>query len=330
MAESKKIQVQITKNLVGQRADVALASTGFLTSRSQIKKIFLDKKIVLNNCPIKPSHIMSLDDILIVEVPEQKDLSLEPYDFPLDVVYEDPEVIVINKPAGLVVHPAHGHTNDTLINALIAHQKNLSPGSSPFRPGLVHRIDKDTSGLLVLAKTEKVHNSLARQFLKKTVHRIYHAIVFGQLREDTGTITSQIVRSESDRKKFMATDAPVGKHAITHYKVLQQAPHFSFVQLKLETGRTHQIRVHMSHIGHPIVGDNTYNGKKRANNLASQELKKLILEMPRFALHAKELAFTNPINNQRLSFSCPWPADLQKLFELCHFENNLVESSIIK
>lgn len=326
MAESKQLQVQVDEKLSGQRADVALASTGFLTSRSQVKKIFLDHKVTINSLPIKPSYILTFGEILNIEVPEQKDLSLEPYDFPLDIVYEDHDVIVINKPSGLVVHPAHGHTNDTLVNALIAHQKNLSPGSSPFRPGLVHRIDKDTSGLLVLAKTEKVHNSLARQFLKKTVHRVYHAIVFGQLKEPKGTITSQIVRSESDRKKFMASaDVTVGKHAITHYTVLEQAQHFAFVELKLETGRTHQIRVHMSHIGHPVVGDDTYNGKKRANHLASQELKKLILEMPRFALHAKELGFTQPILQQRLHFTCPWPKNLLKLFELCHFDKKHLE-----
>ncbi|MBY0314387.1 MAG: RluA family pseudouridine synthase [Bdellovibrionales bacterium] len=321
MAESKKFLIKIDENLAGQRADIALASTQ-LATRSQLRKIFVDNKVTLNAQKIKPSHLLKVGDQIEVELPEIQELSLEPYDFPLDIVYEDDEVIVVNKPAGLVVHPSHGHYNDTLINALMAYQKKLSTGSEAFRPGLVHRIDKDTSGLLVLAKTEKTHNSLARQFIKKTVHRVYLAIVFGNLKEAEGTIRTNIVRSDSDRKKFMATEESLGKHAITHYRVLQQAPHFAFVQLKLETGRTHQIRVHMSHIGHPIVGDDTYNGKKRANNLASQELKKLILSMPRFALHAKELGFTQPVKNQRLEFKCPWPKDLTALFDLCHFQRD--------
>jgi 23S rRNA pseudouridine1911/1915/1917 synthase len=204
------------------------------------------------------------------------------------------------------------------VNALMAHQKQLSPGSDAYRPGLVHRIDKDTSGLLVIAKNEKTHNSLARQFKNKTTHRIYHAVVFGRLKEQKGTIESFIDRSPADRKKFMSSDNPEGRWAVTHYEVLREGPHMSLVKLQLETGRTHQIRVHMSSIAHPIVGDDTYGGKKRANNLASQQLKKLILEMPRFALHAKELGFVHPGTQQRIYFDSAWPADLQDLLELSH------------
>jgi 23S rRNA pseudouridine1911/1915/1917 synthase len=320
MVESKTIKLTVAEDLVGLRADIGLAKAGVFNTRSQVKKIFTDKKVFVNGKYIKPSQILQLGDDIQVEVPLQLEEWLAPYDFPLDIYHEDDDVLVLNKPAGLVVHPAAGHRNDTLINALIAHHKTLSPGSSPYRPGLVHRIDKDTSGLLVLAKNEKTHSSLAKQFLRKTVHRVYWAIVFGCPKEKKGTITSYISRSPNDRKKFMATQESIGKHAITHYEVLQSTGAMSLVQLKLETGRTHQIRVHMSSIAHPIVGDETYGGKKRANSLASQQLKKLVLEMPRFALHAKELGFTHPVKQERLTFNSDWPEDLRELASLAHLE----------
>jgi 23S rRNA pseudouridine1911/1915/1917 synthase len=318
MGENKTIRLVVTENLANLRADIGLTQAGVFNSRSQIKKIFTDKKIHINGKYVKPSYLLQMGDEILAEIPLTPEESLEPYDIPLNIVFEDDDVIVLNKQAGLVVHPAHGHYKDTLVNALMHHQKVLSPGSDAYRPGLVHRIDKDTSGLLVIAKNEKTHNSLARQFKNKTVHRIYQAIIFGRLKEPTGTIQSFIDRSPVDRKKFMASDDPSGRWAITHYEVLREGPHMSLVQLKLETGRTHQIRVHLSSIGHPIVGDDTYGGKNRANNLASQSLKKLILEMPRFALHAKELGFVHPGTQQRISFDSEWPEDLKNLMELCH------------
>jgi len=316
MGESKHTQLVVAEELAGLRADIGLTKAGLYSTRSQIRKVFDDRKVLVNGRAAKPSQILELGDKVDVPLPQSAELELTPYDFPLDIVFEDDDLIVINKPAGLVVHPAHGHQNDTLINALIAHQKTLSKGSAAFRPGLVHRIDKDTSGLLVLAKNEDTHGRLAKQFARKTVHRIYHALVFGTPKEKTGTITTYIKRSETDRKKFMATDEPIGKHAITHYEVLQSGPALSLVKLQLETGRTHQIRVHVSHIGHPVVGDETYGGKKRAAHLANQTLKKLILEMPRFALHAKELGFAHPSTLERIYFDSSWPDDLKELLEL--------------
>ncbi len=320
MVDSKIIQLTVSDEIAGLRADVGLAKAGVFNTRSQVKKIFTDKKVFVNGKYIKPSQILVIGDSIQVEVPLQLEEWLAPYDIPLDILFEDADVLVLNKPAGLVVHPAAGHRNDTLINALIAHQKTLSPGSSPFRPGLVHRIDKDTSGLLVLAKNEKTHSSLAKQFLRKTVHRVYWAVVFGRPKEDKGTITSYISRSPNDRKKFMATQEAIGKHATTHYEVLKSTGVVSLVQLKLETGRTHQIRVHMSSITHPIVGDDTYGGKKRAHSLASQGLKHLIQDMPRFALHAKELGFTHPVKQERMTFDSPWPEDLKELLRLSHLD----------
>ena len=279
MGESKTLKLQVTENLANLRADIGLTQAGVFNSRSQIKKIFTDKKVFINGLYVKPSEILKLGDEIVVEVPLTTEETLEPYDFPLDIHFEDDDIIIVNKPAGLVVHPACGHYQDTLVNALMSHQKVLSPGSAPYRPGLVHRIDKDTSGLLVIAKNEKTHSSLARQFKNKTVHRIYQAVVFGKFKEKTGKIESFIARNPADRKKFMSSEDPSGKWAITNYEVLREGPHMSFVQLKLETGRTHQIRVHLSSMEHPIVGDDTYHGKNRANGLASQQLKKMIQSM---------------------------------------------------
>lgn len=319
---SRVVEITITEELAGKRADIGLTEAGMFHSRSQLKKIFGNQKVFINGKTIKPSYKLENGDQVRAEVPETAEDVLVPYDFPLDILHEDEELIVLNKPAGLVVHPANGHHDDTLINALLAHHKTLSKGSSPFRPGLVHRIDKDTSGLLVLAKTEEAHTSLAKQFARKTVHRIYHAVVFGVLKEISGSVSSYIIRSPNDRKKFMSSPGPEGKLAITHYEVLRASNHFSLVKLKLETGRTHQIRVHLSSLHHPVVGDDTYGGKKRAANLASQPLKKLILEMPRFALHAKELGFVHPRTHEFISFDSPWPDDLKSLLDL----TGLIES----
>lgn len=319
MGENKNIEVSIPIEHAGKRADTGLAEMSVVESRSQLKKLFSEGKILINKKKEKPSYILAAGDLVNLEIPLRLDETLIPYDIPLNIVYEDDHVLVIDKPSGLVVHPAAGHSHDTLINALLAHHKQLSSGSSPFRPGLVHRIDKDTSGLLVLAKDEKTHNSLARQFKNKTVHRKYIAIVFGKFKDEQSFVESYIARHPVERKKFMATTDSSGKWAKTHYKVLDEASHLSLIELLLETGRTHQIRVHMSHIGHPVVGDEVYNGKKRAQQFSNISLRHLIRDMPRFALHARELGFTHPIINKRLQFVSPWPENLKDLFSLAGF-----------
>jgi 23S rRNA pseudouridine1911/1915/1917 synthase len=326
MSASKFIELVITEDQANKRADVGLVELGVLDSRSQIRKLFTDKKVFVNGLYIKPSQILKIGDNVKVELPPPPEDPLSPYDFPLDIVFEDEHVLVVDKPSGLVVHPSPGHYKDTLINAVIHHRIQLSPGSENFRPGLVHRIDKDTSGLLVLAKDEKTHNSLARQFKNKTVHRKYIAIVFGALKEKTGSVETFISRNPDDRKKFMATEGPEGKWAKTHYKVLEESNHLSLVELVLETGRTHQIRVHMNHIGHPVVGDDFYNGRKRANNFSNIALRNHIKEMPRFALHARELGFTHPVINKRLEFVSGWPQNLDELFNLANFTIDLKQS----
>lgn len=323
MNESKIVELVVTAEQANKRADVGLVELGVLDSRSQIRKLFTDKKVFVNGKYIKPSQLLQVGDQIKVELPQPDLNPLTPYDFPLNIVYEDEHVLVVDKPSGLVVHPSPGHYNDTLINAVLAHHIQLSPGTEEFRPGLVHRIDKDTSGLLVLAKDEKTHNSLARQFKNKTVHRKYIAVVFGKLKEPEGFVESFIVRNPDERKKFMASPGPDGKWAKTHYKVLEASNHLSLIELVLETGRTHQIRVHMNHIGHPVVGDDTYNGRKRANNFANIALRNLIRDMPRFALHARELGFTHPVINKRLEFTSPWPENLKELYTLAGFTVDL-------
>lgn len=329
MGESKKVEVSIPSEHAGKRADVGLSDMAVVESRSQLKKLFSEKKILINGKIEKPSYLLNSNDQVQLDIPIRIEDRLIPYDIPLSIVYEDDHVLVVDKPSGLVVHPAAGHSQDTLINALLAHHIQLSPGSAPFRPGLVHRIDKDTSGLLVLAKNEKTHNSLARQFKNKTVHRKYIAIVFGKLTEPQSSVESFIVRHPVERKKFMADVGPEGKWAKTHYKVLEESSHLSLIELLLETGRTHQIRVHMSHIGHPIVGDETYNGKKRAQQFSNIPLRNLIRDMPRFALHARELGFTHPVMNKRLEFIAPWPENLKELFGLAGFTYTFDDKALL-
>jgi len=316
--ESKTLSVAST--LHNMRADVGLTKAGVVSTRSQSQKLISEGSVTVNGSPIKSSYKLQEGDSIEVILEAKPDIDIVPYDFPLDVVYEDEDVLLVNKPAGLVVHPAVGHRDDTLINALMARNTILSEGGAPFRPGLVHRLDKDTSGLLILAKNEEAHNFLAKQFLKKTIHRRYWALCFGSPRFDQGTYDSFLIRDPKNRKRFSTNDEGKGKRAITHYKVLQRSDHFSLLEMALETGRTHQIRVHLSTGDLPIVGDETYNGKKRAKNLKNLNLRKMISEMSRFALHAKELGFVHPSSKKQMMFTSKVAEDLHSLFDLCGIE----------
>lgn len=318
MTEEKRL-IKAAETLSGQRLDVALVTAGAFSTRSQAQKSISDKKVWINGKIEKASYKVQVGDDIEFEVSAPKSIELVPYDFPLDIVFEDEHVIVVNKPAGLVVHPAYGHESDTLINALLARHTKLAPSKDTFRPGLVHRIDKGTSGLIVLAKTEQAHYHLAKQFLKKTIHRRYWALSFNNRKISDGTIETYLTRDPKNRQRFIATDSEPGKFAITHYKVLAEYSSFRLFQLQLETGRTHQIRVHLSSIGNPIVGDDTYGGKNQAKNLKSQKLKKIILEMDRFCLHAKELGFNHPETKKDMKFDAPIPEDLHETFELGGF-----------
>jgi 23S rRNA pseudouridine1911/1915/1917 synthase len=298
---SEPIEWTVGTELAGQRIDKFI--TDALeedTSRTQIQQWIKDGHVTVNGKPAKPNYKLSLNDRIIVTVPEPIDVELAPEDIPLDVIYEDSDVIVVNKPRGLVVHPAPGHYSGTLVNALLHHCRDLSGINGVLRPGIVHRIDKDTSGLIMAAKNDKAHASLADQLKAHTVNRKYIALVHGNIQHENGTIDAPIGRDSHDRKMYTVTEKN-SKHAVTHFLVLERFGDFTLVELKLETGRTHQIRVHMKFIGHPLVGDPMYGKSKGTMNMEGQ------------ALHAAVLGFNHPRSDKPLLFEAPLPDDFEDL-----------------
>jgi 23S rRNA pseudouridine1911/1915/1917 synthase len=256
-------------------------------------------------------------EIILISLPRPPAPKVTPEDIPLDILHEDEALIVVNKPAGMVTHPAYANYSGTLVNALLHHSRQLSSVNQADRPGIIHRLDKETSGLLVVAKTDHAHAFLARQFAERTVDREYHAVVWGVFRKQQGTIEAELGRSKSDRKKIAVVAG--GKHAVTTYNVLQQFPWLAHVRLKLHTGRTHQIRVHLAHIGHPVFGDPTYGGRRIVSGPRSQtqkrEIQELLTLISRQALHAKTLGFVHPLTKKRLFFDSDLPLDMVTLLE---------------
>jgi 23S rRNA pseudouridine1911/1915/1917 synthase len=298
----------VSSEQAGVRLDRVLAQLDFISSRSRAAWLMDRGLVSLQGKPLKASFKAQTGDQIQIELPPQEASSLQPLDAPLDVLFEDDSLVVLNKPAGLVVHPAAGHQQDTLVNILLQHIDQLSMGFAENRPGIVHRLDRDTSGILVVAKNDLAHHHLAEQFRLKTAHRIYWAIVHGVPKLASGTITSHLARHPQDRKRFASNKAGQGKSAITHYKLLQSLPSdLSWLQCKLETGRTHQIRVHLSESGHPIIADPIY-GRRNERNPA-----------PRLALHACELGFEHPRTHQQMLFRVGWPAELRTWVETLGF-----------
>lgn len=277
-------------------------------SRSQIKQLLDGGNITVNGKTEKAKYKVKSGDVIRLEEPETRTLELRPENIPLDIVYEDDDVIVINKPQGMVVHPAPGHDEHTLVNALLYHCP-LSTINGTFRPGIVHRIDKDTSGLLMVAKNDKAHRSLAKQLKDKTNIREYVALVHGRIAEDEGTINAPIGRSLKDRKKQAVVKD--GRNAVTHFEVLKRYRDYTFVKCILETGRTHQIRVHMKYIGHPLVGDPLYGPKKTIKGNGQ-------------FLHAGKLGFVHPTTEKLLIFEAPLPKIFQECLEKLDKTNRLV------
>lgn len=313
-----KETLEASPDTIGMRIDKALATHPLIATRSQASRLLSRELVLFGDKPVKPSHVVRAGDVFQLLIPQIPTQTLVPYDFPLSIVYEDDDLLVVDKPSGLVVHPAYGHAQDTLVNALLHHTKNLSQGFAEMRPGLVHRLDKDTSGLIVIARNENAQRQLALQFQRKITHRIYRAIVFGRMKPGSGTIQSYLKRHPEDRRRSLSQSD--GKVAITHYRTLSEhASGLTLVELKLETGRTHQIRVHMTEAGHPIVGDSVYGADGRVKNLKSVALRKQIGEMKRFALHAFELGFYHPTQRKFIRLKSRWPADLMELVEHCSF-----------
>ena len=287
------MKLVITNEYVGIRLDKVLATILTDKTRNNILKLIEDGYVLVNGKTIKPSQKACLNDEIEIDEPEAKPLELEAENLNLNIVYEDSDVAVINKPKGMVVHPGAGVNSGTLVNGLLYEMDDLSDINGVIRPGIVHRIDKDTTGLLMIAKNDKASLSLTEQLKKHECHRIYHALVYGEIKEDKGRINAPIARSKEDRKK-MAVDKD-GKEAITNFKVLKRFKGFTYIECKLETGRTHQIRVHMEYIGHPLVGDRVY-GRKR----------KIISDQGQF-LHAKKIGFIHPTTNEWMEFDSELP-----------------------
>jgi len=315
------INIIVTDDDKGLRIDTFLTKKKKELSRTRVKKLILSKKLKLNHKILEdPSKKVITGDEILFEIPKPIKPSLKPFEYKLDIVHEDNDLIIINKPSGISMHPGAGNYDKTIVNALINYDnKNLSNIGDEFRPGIVHRIDKDTSGLIVIAKNNKCHEYLSNQFSKHTITRTYEALVWGKLRPQSGKIENLITRSSKNRQMMQVANTK-GKKAITYYKTLEvfennYSPTFSFIECKLETGRTHQIRVHMSHKGNNILGDKKYKKKfKKFKNIDS-ELEESILKLDRQFLHAKVLGFDHPVTGKYLEFSSNLPKDLGNLLK---------------
>ena len=318
----KTINLFVNEEESNQRVDAFINNKEKSLSRTRIKNLILKKNLKLNNqILISPSKKVSTGDQLSLEIPEPKLTSLKPYKFKLDIIYEDKDIIIINKPAGIVIHPGAGNYDNTIVNALMNYcGGNLSNIGDELRPGIVHRIDKDTSGLIVIAKNNFAHENLSIQFNKHSIKRVYQLLIWGKLRPQKGIIKTFIKRSTKNRQ-LMEVGITKGKIAVTNYKTLEvfennKTPTLSLVECKLETGRTHQIRVHMSYKGNNILGDKKYKKKfKKFKNIDSK-LEDLLLKLGRQFLHAKTLGFTHPVNGKEIEFSSFLPQELENILKI--------------
>lgn len=288
----------------GTRADVFLAAK-LGVSRSNMQKLLEDGRVKRGEKIIKANYKVRAGEMFVVDIPEPEPIEAVPENIPLDIIYEDNDVVVLNKARGMVVHPAPGNYTGTLVNALLYHCSNLSGINSAIRPGIVHRLDKDTSGIMIVAKNDAAHISLSQQIQSKTAVRTYLAVVRGNIKTDSGTIETQIARDKADRKK-MAVVKEGGRDAITDYEVLERFGKYTLVRCKLRTGRTHQIRVHMEYLGYPLVGDPKYSPMKTPFGIKGQ------------ALHSHTLEFTHPRTGERMKFEAPLPEDMHKIITRLH------------
>lgn len=288
----------------GTRADVFLAAK-LGVSRSNMQKLLEDGRVKRGEKIIKANYKVRAGEMFVVDIPEPEPIEAVPENIPLHIIYEDDDVVVLNKARGMVVHPAPGNYTGTLVNALLYHCSNLSGINSAIRPGIVHRLDKDTSGIMIVAKNDAAHISLSQQIQSKTAVRTYLAVVRGNIKTDSGTIETQIARDKTDRKK-MAVVKEGGRDAITDYEVLERFGKYTLVRCKLRTGRTHQIRVHMEYLGYPLVGDPKYSPMKTPFGIKGQ------------ALHSHTLEFTHPRTGERMKFEAPLPEDMHKIITRLH------------
>lgn len=296
-------ELHLVSDISEERIDKFLCANLDGLSRSYIQKLLKDGNITVGGQKVKANYKLSASDEITVLIPQPETLDILPEDIPLDILYEDDDILIVNKPKGMVVHPSPGHYSHTLVNAIMYHCKgNLSGINGVIRPGIVHRIDMNTTGSLLICKNDNAHQIMADQLKEHAITRKYHAIVHGNLKEDEGTINAPIGRHPVDRKK-MSTKAPNGRHAVTHYRVLERFGNYTYIECRLETGRTHQIRVHMSSIGHPILGDEVYGPAKCPFKLQGQ------------TLHAKILGICHPSTGEYMEFDAPLPEYFLSLLE---------------
>ena len=309
------------------RVDIFVNNREKLISRTRIKNLILKEHLKVNNKIIKnPSQKIYTDDNIILDIPKAKKASLKPYEFKLDIIFEDEDLMILNKPAGIIMHPGAGNYDNTIVNALINYSSDtLSTIGDELRPGIVHRIDKDTSGLVVIAKNNETHENLSNQFNKHTITRIYQLLIWGKLRPSNGKITTLITRSSKNRQ-LMEVSNSKGKKAITNYKTLEifendKTPTLSLVECRLETGRTHQIRVHMTHKGNNILGDKKYKKKFKKFKNIEPKLENLINKLDRQFLHAKTLGFIHPATGKEIQFTSILPQELEKILKMLRNTN---------
>ena len=310
---------EVDKN---KRIDIFLNKENKELSRTRIKNLILKEKLKLNDQIINsPSKKISTGDKIVLQIPEPKEASLKPYDFKLDITYEDDDLLVINKPAGIIMHPGAGNYDETIVNALMHYNKDsLSSIGDEHRPGIVHRIDKDTSGLIVIAKNNETHENLSNQFSTHSITRIYQLLIWGKLRPTSGKIDTFITRSSKNRQMMEVSNSK-GKRAITNYKTIEvfennKTPTLSLVECKLETGRTHQIRVHMTYMGNSIMGDGKYKKKYKKLKNIDTNLENLIYKLDRQFLHAQTLGFIHPKTNEEMIFTSILPQELENILVL--------------
>lgn len=306
------IELEFPYDTPTERLDHFISATVPELSRAAVQRLIEAGDVSVNGAAAKPSLKLKGGERVTVAVPPPEASEALPEEIPLDILYEDPDVIVVNKPAGMVVHPGAGNPAGTLVNALLAHCRDLSGIGGKIRPGIVHRIDKDTSGVIIAAKNDHAHLSLARQFSEHTIKRIYLAIVYGSPKTDSGRIESTIGRHPVDRTRMSST-AKHGKHAATHWKVIARYEGVTLIRLRLETGRTHQIRVHLSEAGHPLVGDQLYGSQGRLKTVRDTQARALLKTVDRQALHAKTLGFIHPTTGQYLEFDTELPDDMTRI-----------------
>ena len=318
----KNINLIVKSDENDLRVDVFINKKEKLISRTRIKNLILKEKLKLNNEIIKsPSKKVCTGDKINLKIPEPKDTLLKPYDFKLEIVHEDEDLLVINKPAGIIMHPGAGNYDETIVNALMHRDKNsLSTIGDELRPGIVHRIDKDTSGLVVIAKNNETHEGLSVQFSEHTIKRVYQLLIWGKLRPSSGKIDTLITRSSKNRQMMEVSNSK-GKRAITNYKTIEifennNTPTLSLVECRLETGRTHQIRVHMTHMGNSIMGDGKYKKKYKKLKNIDTNLENLIYKLDRQFLHAQTLGFVHPKTNKNMVFNSILPQELEKILLL--------------